>query len=264
MARIRTLAFTGISMAVSSFFLNPATGQTVSNATSGPVWVRPRRNEVAVHTSSGTKVERIGILSEATVVQVLREDHAWYQIRFTRDNAEFVGWVLKEDVVVEGTPPNPPERNPKPEPAPKSKSEENNSPEDKRLSIQETHEKLMELVQVPIGESPMWKKQYNLSRMRTYRKETGTTGMQLFGGQKAKMDALYLFDPDEVIEVFVDDKIRELKKLRKEGHPEFGSVIDCYIRALDAYIEGKFPDLRRLVEQAERSWKRIPGVIVGF
>lgn len=252
-----------ISLVLTIVFPALAAGATASESAGSTKWVRPVKDNVVVVTSTGTKVERIGILTKDTVVQVLREDRDWYQVKFTRENAEFVGWVPREEMAVEGTPPDPPKRNPKPEPAPGPKPDA--PPEEQKLSLQETHTKLMELVQIPLGSSPMWKRQYNLSRMKTYRQETGSTGMALFsGGAMAKLDALYLFDPDEVIEVFVDDKIRELKKLRKEGHPDFTRIIDSYIRALEAYIEGKFPDLRRLVQQAERFWGRIPGVVVGF
>jgi len=262
--RIRTLAYSGISMVVSSMFLTSGAGETMPGGASGPVWVRPRKSDVQVHMSSGNKLENIGTLTQDAIVQVLREDRGWYQIRFTRDAAEFVGWVLKDDVVVEGTPANPPARHPKPEAAPNGTGQQKELPAEKKLSLQETHDKLLELTQIPIGESPVWKKQYNLSRLKSQRNESGSTTMQLFGAQRAKIDVLYLFDPDEVIEVFVEDKIRELKKFQKESHPDFGWIIDCYIRALEAYIEGKLPDLRRLVQQAERSWRTIPGLVVGF
>jgi hypothetical protein len=221
--------------------------------------------------SSGGKLENIGTLTQEAIVQVVREDRGWYQIQFTRDCAEFVGWVLKEEVVVEGTPPSPPVRHPKPDAAPSTDAQKREVPAEKRLSVQETHDKLSELVEIPIGESPVWKKQYNFghpkshrNRLKSQRNESGSTSMQLFGAQKAKMDVLYLFDPDEVIEVFVEDKIRDLKKFQKESHPDFARIIDCYIRALQAYVEGKLPDLKRLVQQAERSWRTIPGLVVGF
>ncbi len=252
------------SLAVTLPPVSLARGQNASGVASGSNWVRPTKDNVLVYTSTGTTLESIGVLSKDAIVQVLREDWLWYQIKFTKDNAEFVGWVRKEDVAIEGTPPNPPQRNPKPEPARDPTQDQKKEPQENALSILETHEKLLKLVEVPIADSPMWKKDYNLSRLKSYRNETGNTSMQLFGGQKAKLDVLYLFDPDEVIEVFVEDKIRELKKLRKEAHPDFIYIIDCYIRALEAYTEGKFPDLRSRVEQAERIWKRIPGIVVGF
>lgn len=251
-----SLAF---SLVLTFFLLNSAAGAAASGDATGPTWVRPVKDDVVVYTSTGTRVERIGTLNKDAVVQVLREDRDWYQVRFTRENAEFVGWVLKAEVAVEGTPADPPKRNPKPEPKP-----ETEVPAEQRLSIEETHDKLFEMVQIPVGTTPLFKKTWDRSRMKEYASVTGTTPMSWGGAQKAKIDVLYLFDPDEVIQVFVEDKIRELRKLRKEGHPDFTRVIDCYIRALEAYMEGKFPDLRRLVDQAERSWKRIPGVIVGF
>jgi hypothetical protein len=217
---------------------------------------------VVVYTSTGTKAVRIGILNKDVVVQVIREDRDWYEIRFIKEDAEFVGWVVKEEVAVEGTPPNPPKRTPKPDPALTPQKEE--EPEEKRLTIEETSDKLFEMVQIPVGTSPVFKRSWDRSKMKRYERDTGSTGMAWGGGQRAKMDVLYLFDPDEVLQVYIEDKIRELKKLKKEGHPDFALVINCYIRALEAYIEGKFPDLRKFVEQAERFWKRIPGVVVGF
>ncbi|MDP2895407.1 MAG: hypothetical protein Q8Q12_02460 [bacterium] len=256
---------TAFSLVMIPGVLTSSEGAAPSVEATGSTWVKPIKANVVVYTSTGTKVETIGVLDKDVIVQVLREDRDWYQVRFVRENAEFVGWVLKAEVAVEGTPPNPPVRNPKPDPAPKP---EETKPQEQRLSLQETHGKLMEMIQIPVGTAPMFKKTWNRSRMQELVAESGSTGMQIFGGQKAKMDVLYLFDPDEVIEVFVEDKIRELKKLRSEGHPDFAWVIDCYIRALEAYIEGKFPDLRKLVAQAERFWRSIaavtPDMEVGF
>lgn len=261
----RAIFGTAFSLVAIPMIVIIAEGASPSADATGPTWVRPMQDNVVVYTSTGSKVERIGVLNKDAIVQVLRQDSDWYQVRFVRENAEFVGWVLKAEVAVEGTPPNPPVRNPQPDSAPKP--QEAPSPEPK-LSIQETHDKLMEMVQIPVGTAPMFKKAWNRSRMKELINESGSTGMQMFGGQKAKMDVLYLFDPDEVIEVFVEDKVRELKKLRNEAHPDFVWVIDCYVRALEAYIEGKFPDLRKHVAQAERFWKNIaavnPGIEVGF
>lgn len=253
-----SLVLTFVSQAITE-------GAATSGDVTGSKWVRPVKDNVVVYTSTGSKVERIGILNEDVIVEVLREDRDWYQVRFVRENAEFVGWVLKAEVGVEGTPPNPPKRTPKPDPTPKPKDDE---PEETRLTIQETHDKLFEAVQVPVGTSPVFKRSWDRSKMKTYERDTGSTGMAWGGGQRAKMDVLYLFDPDEVVQVFIEDKIRELKQLRKESHPDFVLVINCYIRALEAYVEGKYPDLRRLVRQAERFWKTIaqmvPGIDVGF
>jgi hypothetical protein len=248
-----------ISLVLTLQFPILAGGQTVSGA-SGPTWVRPVKENVVVYTSTGSKVERIGILTENVVVQVVGEDRSWYKIRFTRENAEFEGWVLKQEVAVEGTPANPPKREkPEPSPTPKPKEEEK-QPEEKTLSLKETHDKLTELVQIPVGSGPQVKLSYDLDAMRKSRGVSGSTGMTLFGGQKAKMEVLALFDVDEVIEYFVEEKIRSLKELEKEAHPDFDRVIDCYIRALEAYIEKKTPDFVRLVNQAERFWNRILGL----
>jgi hypothetical protein len=240
-------------------------GQTSSDAVAVSKWVRPVKDNVVVYTSTGTKVERIGVLNKDVVVEVLREDQDWYQVRFVRENAEFVGWVLQAEVAVEGTPPEPPKRTPKPDAAPQPKEEKT---QEKQLTIQETHDKLLEMVEIPVSTSPVFKRSWDRSKMNRYQEDTGSTGTVWGGGQKAKMDVLYLFDPDEVVQVYVEDKIRELKKLRKEGDPNFVLVIDCYIRALEAYSEGKYPDLRRLVNQAEGFWKRIAervsGIDVGF
>jgi len=251
-----------ISLVLTFVFLSIADGATSSGGVTGSKWVRPIKDNVVVYTSTRTKAVRIGILNQDAVVEVIREDRDWCQVRFVRENAEFVGWVVKAEVAVEGTPPNPPKRTPKPDPAAKPKKDE--EPEEKRLTIEETSDKLFEMVQIPVGTSPVFKRSWDRSKMKRYEKDTGSTGMAWGGGQRAKMDALYLFDPDEVVQVFIEDKIRELKKLHKEGHPDFTLVINSYIRALEAYIEGKFPDLRKFVEQAERFWKRIPGVTVGF
>jgi hypothetical protein len=180
-----------------------------------------------------------------------------------RENAEFLGWVAKEEVAVEGTPPKPPTRVVKPEPEPKQEKKE--EPEEKILTIEETHEKLLKLREVPVSSGPMYKETYNLDGMRHTRSGSGSTGMALFGGQEASLQVLALFDPDEVVEWFVEERIRELKKLGQEAHPSFHRVIDWYIKGLEAYVERKPRDLERFVNQAERFWKTIPGVPeVGF
>jgi hypothetical protein len=226
--------------------------------------VRPIKDNVVVHTSSGSEVHRIGVLTKDTVVQVLQEDRGWYQIKFTRENAEFVGWVLKEEVAIEGTPPDAPKRTPKPDVMPPPEEQEKPEPEKKTLSIQETHEKLLALVQVPVSEAPQYKVTYNLEGMKDSIRQSGTTGMTLFGGFKAKLEVLELFPPDEVIEAYIEDeKIRKLEELMEEAHPSFHRVIDYYIRALEAYLERK-TDFLRLINMAERFWKRIPGIEVGF
>jgi len=257
----RTLLSAVVSLVVTLLPLTFATGQTVSGGTTGTTWVRPVKDSIVVYTSSGTEVARIGILTKDTVVQVFQEDRGWYKIKFVKEDAEFFGWVLKAEVAVEGTPANPPKRTPKPEPKPKE--EKKPEPEETTLSIEETHKKLLLLVEVSIGESPKYTK--SVSRgMRKTTSESGSTGQALFGGGKAKLEVLRLFEVDEVIEVYVDDKIRELKKLVKEGHPDFKRVIDWYIRALEAYLEGKRPTFESLINRAESFWRNIDGIEVGF
>ena len=240
-----------------------AAGQAVSGGASGPIWVRPVKESIVVYTSSGTEVARIGILTKDTVVKVLGEDRDWYKIRFTREDAAFDGWVLKAEVTVEGTPPNPPKRTPKPDAPPKPEEAKEPEPEETILSIQETHEKLLPLVTVRIGEAPKVTK----TTVRGMKKTTtvkGGTGQTLFSGGPAKLEGLRLYEVDEVIAVFVEDRIRELKKLLKEGHPDFRRVIDCYIRALESYLEGKRPDFESNINRAESFWRNIHGIEVGF
>ncbi len=236
--------------------------QTAPGGATGPLWVSPVKESIIVYTSSGTEVARIGVLNKGTVVQVLQEDRGWYKIRFVKGDAEFVGWVLKQEVAAEGTPAAPPKRNPKPDPKPEE-DKEPEPEEEERLSIEETHEKLMPLTHVNVGESPKYTKSVARGMKKTIR-ESGSTGQQLFAGGPVKLEALRLFEVDEVIEVFVEDRIRELKKLLKEGHPDFARVISWYILALESYQEGKRPDFESYIRRAESFWRNIDGIEVGF
>lgn len=244
-----------------SLLLTSTSAQTPAPGTTGPIWVSPVKESIVVYTSSGTEVARIGVLTKGTVVQVLQEDRGWYKIKFIKGDAEFVGWVLKQEVAVEGTPADPPKRDPKPDPKPEQDKEP--EPEEKRLSIEETHKKLLPLTHVQIGESPKYTKTVTRGMKKTIR-ESGSTGQQLFKGGPAKLEALRLFEVDEVIEVFVEDRIRELKQLLKEGHPDFARVITWYIMALESYVEGKRPDFESYIRRAESFWRNIEGIEVGF
>jgi len=253
-----------LSLVATLLLIASAAAQTAPGAPSGPIWVRPIKETVVVYTHTGAKVERIAVLTEDTIVQVLAQDPDWYQVKFTTENAEFVGWVLKAEMAVEGTPANPPKRTPKPEPRPKPEKPEKTEPEKKTLSIEETHKKLLALVQIPVSEAPKYTKSYNLEGMKDSITVRGSTGMSLFGGYKAKMEVMELFPPDEVIEAYIEDeKIAKLEGLWEEAHPAFHRVIDYYIRALEAYLERK-NNFLRLINSAERFWKRIPGIDVGF
>jgi len=255
-----------VSPAVGFSLLVSVVAQTVSGVSTAPMWVRPAKDMVVVRVWSRRKPdpEPVGVLTKDAIVEVLEEASGWYRVRFIRENAEFVGWVLKDEVVVEGTPADPPQRIPKADPQPSPDKQEIAKPEKKTLSPQETHQKLSELVQVPVSEAPKVTTTFKLDGMKKDVKVSGTTGVSLFGPHQAKMEVLALFRPDEVIEVFVEDKIRELKKLLEEGHPDFSRVVDYYIRALEAYVEKKTPDFLRMINAAERYWKRIPGIQVGF
>ena len=248
-------------LALFSLLLTSTSAQTPAPGTTGPVWVSPVKESIVVYTSSGTEVARIGVLTKDSVVQVLQEDRGWYKIKFVKGDAEFVGWVLKQEVAVEGTPADPPKRDPKPDP--KAKEEKAPEPEKKTLSVQETHAKLLPLTQVKIGESPKYTRTVTRGMKKSTR-ESGSTGQQLFAGGPAKLEALRLFEVDEVIEVFVEDRIRELKQLLKESHPDFTRVINWYIMALESYVEGKRPDFENYIRRAEAFWRSIEGIEVGF
>ena len=264
MIDIKTRPLGAVSLVVTFFLLTIAHGQTVPGGATGPLWVKAIKDNVVMYTHTGAKVERIAVLKKDTLVQVLGQDRDWYRVKFITEDAEFVGWVLKAEVAVEGTPANPPKRTPKPDPTPRPKDPKEPPPEKKTLSIEETHKKLFELAQIPVSEAPKYTKQYDESGMKTKIRQSGSTGMTLFGGYKAKLEVLELFPPDEVIELYVEDeKIRKLEELREEAHPAFHRVIDYYVRALEAYLERK-ANFQRLINSAENFWKRIPGIEVGF
>lgn len=264
MMNIKPRPSVSLSLVATLLLLTSAAAQTAPGATSGPIWVRPIKESVVVYTHTGAKVERIAVLTKETIVQVLAQDRDWYQIKFTTENAEFVGWVLKAEMAVEGTPANPPKRTPKPEPRPKPEKPKKTEPEKKTLSIEETHNKLFALVQIPVSEAPKYTVSYNLEGMKDSIRRSGSTGMSLFGGFKAKLEVLELFPPDEVIEAYIEDeKIAKLEELMEEAHPAFHRVIDYYVRALEAYLERK-ANFLRLISSAENFWKRIPGIHVGF
>ncbi len=266
MTCIKAWPLVPLTLAVTLYLPTSAAGQSTPAGATGPMWVRPIKENVVVYTSTGAKVERIGILTTENVVQVVGEDRGWYKVKYTSvsENAEFVGWVLKAEVAVEGTPANPPVRQPKPASEETPKKEEKTEPEKKTLSIPETHEQLLKLVEVPVSEAPQYTVTYNLEGMKDKVTQTGNTGMTLFGPYKAKLEVLQLFPPDAVIAAYIEDeKIRNLEELRREAHPDFHRVIDWYIRALEAYLEKK-ANFQRLINSAEAFWKRIPGIEVGF
>ncbi len=206
--------------------------------------VKPVRNNVCVRSSYGVL---IGVVDKDAEVEVLLKSGDWCKVQYTKDGNRFVGWVLKEDLALTDTPP--PDKGTKDEP--------------KILSAQETSEQLRKLVRVYV--------EYKSSRGESWNPDTSvgvnptrTGDVQMVlkfddKGTPAKLVVLTRFRRDHVIQLFVEKRIVELKGFRNVADPVFDRVIDSYIRALEAYNDGKIPDFKRLVESAERFWEAIEG-----
>jgi hypothetical protein len=232
---------------VSAFLLAwlPATGKLIAaeNTKAEKEIVKPVRNGVQVFTSSRVL---IGVLDKEAQVEVLLKTDQWCKVQYTKDNNRFVGWVLKSDLAL---PENPP-----------PKKEEEAKPEN--LSVEETSEKLRQLVRVGVGYKASRGEGYDPNRTAAYRgpTEAWRTEIKLNlsgGGTPAKLAVLRHFRKDHAIELFVEKRIIELKEFREIAHPDFRRIILWYIRALQAYNDGKVPDFMRLINSAERFWNVI-------
>ncbi len=202
--------------------------------------VKPVKNSVPVYTSSRVL---IGVLDKEAEVEVLLNADQWCKVQYQKDGNRFVGWVLKDDLALTDNPP--------------PKEQEETKP--RVLSVEETSEELRKVVRVGIN--------YKASRGEGWHpgkhvavprwKEMGNVEMKLDfsgGGAPAKLAVLARFRKDHAIELYVENKIVELKKFQEMAHPDFGAIIRSYVRALEAYNDNRIPDFKRLIESAERFW----------
>ncbi len=198
---------------------------------------RPVRNGVFVRTSSRAV---IGVLDKDAELEVLLTAGEWCKVQYTKDGNRFVGWVLKEDLVLPDQPPGGEETKPK------------------TLSVNETSEQLRKLARVGIAYKTSRAESWNPNdTVGVKHTRSGTTQMTLDftgGGQPAKMAVLARFRRDHAIELYVEKKTVELKEFQKIANPLFDRIINSYVRALEAYKDSRIPDFKRLIESADDFW----------
>ncbi len=207
--------------------------------------VKPVKNGVRVYVGDATTRVWIGVVDKDADVEILREAGEWCQVQYTKGDTRFVGWVRREDLALPNNPP--PEK--KDDKAPKI------------LSVGETSEQLRKIVRVGVdykssrGEG--WKPEKRYGRRWT---KVGRVEMKLRfddQGKLAKMEVLSNFQKDAAIELYVENKIVELRQFQKIANPAFDRVIEWYIRALEAYNEDKIRNFESLIESADKFWKSI-------
>lgn len=205
--------------------------------------IKPVRNGVQVFTSSRVL---IGVLDKEAEVEVLLKTDQWCKVQYTKDGNRFVGWVLKEDLAFTDTPP------------PNKEEEKGPRP----LSLQETSEQLRKLVRVGVSYKSTRGEGWNPNRRVGVPgpTEAGNVEIKLTftdKGTPAKISVLKNFRKDHAIELYVEDKIVELKHFREIAHPDFDRIIMVYIRALESYNDNRVPDFNRHIDSAERFWNVI-------
>jgi len=235
---------------VSAFLLAwlPATGKLIAaeNTKAKKEMVKPARNGVRVYIGDASSRVSIGVLDKDAEVEVLLKTAQWCKVQYTKDGNRFVGWVLKKDLALAENPP--------------PKKEEETKP--KILSLEETSEQLRKLVRVGVSYKASRGEGWDPRRRAAHGgpKEVGKTEIKLNlsgGGTPAKLAVLRRFRKDHTIELYVEKRIIELKKFRERAHSDFDPIIRSYIRALEAYNDGRVPDFIRLVNGAERFWNVI-------
>jgi hypothetical protein len=204
--------------------------------------IKPAKNSVPVYTSSRVW---IGLLDKDAELEVILVAGQWCKVQYTKDGTHFVGWVRKDDVILpEGISP-----------------ENDQETKPKILTLQETSDQLRQLVRVGVdyqssrgeGWDPKVTVGVTPARRGNVQMKLRTDGK----GMPAKMLVLARFRRDKVIELYVEQKIVELKQFRQVANPGFYRVIDSYVRALEAYNDNRIPDFKRLIDSAESFWDTI-------
>ena len=202
--------------------------------------VKPVRNGVQVFTSSRVL---IGVLDKEAEVQVLLKTEQWCKVQYTKDGNRFVGWVLKEDLAFPDSS--------------SSKKEEEKGP--RLLSLRETSDQFRNMVRVGVTYKSVRGEGWDPNRRVGVPgpTEAGNVEIKLNlsdEGTPAKISVLRHFRRDHAIQLYVENKIVQLKQFREIAHPDFDRIIMSYIRALEAYNDNRVPDFTRLIDSAERFW----------
>jgi hypothetical protein len=222
----------------------PATGNVTAQQDTKPKKeiVKPVKDGVRVYTSSRVW---IGEVDKDADVEVLLKTAEWCKVQYTQKGTRFVGWVRRDELALADNPP--------------PTKEEDTGP--KILSVEETSEELRKLVIVGIDYKTSRGEGWDPKRTVGVRPtRQGNTTMKLRvddKGMPAKLVVLARFRRDHVIELYVENKIVKLKQFRNIANPAFDRIIASYIRALEAYNEGKIPDFKSSINSAERFWETI-------
>lgn len=239
--------YTLVCAACSVWLLSATAWTAEENTKPNKEMVKPVRNGVQVFTSSRVL---IGVLDKEAEVEVLLKTDQWCKVQYTKDGNRFVGWVLKDDLAFTDTPP--------------PNKEEEKGP--KPLSLQETSDQLRKLVRVGVSYKSTRGEGWDPNRRVGVPgpTEAGNVEIKLTfsdQGVPAKISVLKNFRKDHAIELYVENKIIELKHFREISHPDFDRIIMSYIRALEAYNDNRVPDFTRSIDSAERFWNVIDSQI---